>query len=113
MQTVAHYRPCLSTTVDQHVGTHEPTGLPETRLTEVRTDISDYVSADDWNALADKDRRAATKDLYELHAARVDLASLPADDREKVQAEIEAAGCIDFTDIAPAIQRAIRELGAE
>lgn len=90
----------LTTTIDQHQGTH-PNGLRVFRLLTIETE----------HALPDRptlEERAEVEDFVaRLHSARVDLASLDADHRQAAEDWLDVRD-VDAADEAQMIRAAIQ-----
>lgn len=95
------------TTIDQHRGDHSG-GLPVVELHEVRTAFADYADGKRWEDLTDADRGWWADAIADIHAARVELAELPADRRARAN-EIAGAESCDLEDLAGVLRRAVAE----
>lgn len=97
------------TTVDQHIGNHEPTGMRQTRFVEVRTDLADYVPTVDFEKQTPDDQRSTLEILADIHKANVELASLDSEHRAAAKEWLADYGSTDFDGCASMIRKAIRE----
>ena len=79
MITTTRECPSHVTTIDQHRGDHS-SGTPYTQLKDISTLFSDY-SEESWESLDADGQQWWCDVLADLHAAEVELASLPADHR--------------------------------
>jgi hypothetical protein len=100
------HAPDHRTTIDQHRGDHEATGLPIYQLTDVITSFSDY-SQERWERLSADDREWWEATLADIHAARVELAELPYEHRNATEEGLEGEGQCDVDNYAALIRRAI------
>ena len=99
----------FNTTVDQHMGNHEPSGMGETRLFEVRTDLSDYIPTADFERMSAVEQTGCLAELASIHNAMVELQSLDSDRREIAKESLtDNQGC-DFSNVASLVRRAIQE----
>lgn len=98
--------PMHKTTVDQHIGIHEPTGMTETRLTDIITRFSDY-SQESWESLSREDQEWWAEVLEDIHAAECEQANLEPEHRERV-AEWLLDEHHELDNCAPMIRRAIK-----
>lgn len=98
--------PWLKTTVDQDRGPHS-SGARYTQLIDVITSYSDY-SPVAWETLGPDDREWWTDLLADIHAARVALAELPQEARERAEEKITDTDC-DLEQCAGVIRRAVEE----
>jgi hypothetical protein len=102
--------PKHKTTIDQHRGIHDPSGLPIYALTDVVTDLSPYADRA-WDDLSADDREWWVDVTSAYHAARVALASLEADARERIQSIVEEDVACELDNQALAIYHAIAQFG--
>jgi hypothetical protein len=100
--------PRHKTTIDQHRGEHSATGLPIYCLVDVVTDYGDY-SQVGWDHLDAEQREWWTTTLGEIHAARVDLSSLPEAHRGRAKDALTEESCEDLENYARTIRRVIEE----
>lgn len=99
----------LSTTVDQHVGSHS-TGMRETRLTEVVTNLTDFMTTDDFLAMDSTSQDETIELLGEIHGAQIGLAKLDADHRARAEEWIATDGWSkDMDMVTTIIRKAIEE----
>jgi hypothetical protein len=103
-------RPCFRTTVDQHKGDHEATGLRITGFTDVVTDFGDHFPGIDWDGLSDADREEYTRELGEIHEAMIALESLDADAREAAKEHLATTSTDDPWNSARFIRDAIESV---
>lgn len=96
------------TTIDQHRGEHEATGLPIYQLHEVTTEFGDY-SQERWVDLSADDREYWLDVLADIHAARVELEGLDDDTRRLAKDLLSAEDCDDPGQVASLIRRSIAE----
>lgn len=97
------------TTIDQHIGNHEPSGLPEMRLLEVRTALSDYIPTADFERMSPQEQEECLTELAIIHDAMVALESLDCDRRATAKEWLtDNQGC-DFPSVASLVRRAIQE----
>ena len=92
------------TTIDQHRG--ERNGTPVTELTEIITNADDI---DGFADLDDEGKAEICGELAKLHAARVKLAHLDADERARAEAIIAGNICDEIAEEAQLIEDAIAE----
>jgi len=109
--TTTDKAPCHITTIDQHRGDHH-TGMRMMELVEIRTQFSDYCQDKRWERMSEHDRDWWAELLADLHAARVELASLDADLRHAAEEYLGQIAGDDLSDHAATIRRAI-ELARE
>ena len=115
-RTTTDTYPILRTTIDQHRGTHDGTGLPIFVLTDVVTDLSSHGERR-WDALTAEDRAWWEATTEDVHHATVALESL--DDAARVRArriieedDATGQGC-DLEYAATVIRQAIEAAKAE
>jgi hypothetical protein len=99
--------PHYTTDIDQHQGVHD-TGLTITELVTIRTDYADH-GQETWADLGESDRQWWHETLADLHAAEVELASLPADHRQAASVLQGERADDDLEDAARIIRTAIEE----
>lgn len=88
----------FTTTVDQTIGTHQPTGLTETRLVDVTTEWPGLEEV--WDDMDDAGRAERTEDVRRLHAAEVRLAEQSPAVRALVEEWLATADGTDDLDCA-------------
>lgn len=103
--------PRHTSTIDQHQGTHEATGLPIYSLVTITTDFSDY-SQESWDGQSAEDQEWWAEMIADIHDARVEMANLDADAYERASAILESSDCNDVGDLAAVSRRAIAEARA-
>lgn len=97
--------PMFATTIDQHVGVHQPTGLMETRLKEIRTSFTDHCEGKpSWDEMSSDEQQWWHSTLEDIHAATVELAECEPEIREEVN-QIQFDG--DLEDYAAWLRREI------
>lgn len=110
MHATESKRPFFRTTVDQHKGDHEATGLRICEFKDVVTDFDDYFPGIDWEALPESDRAEYERELGEIHEAMVAMESLDADDRAAAREALALMATDDPWQSARFIRDAIASL---
>lgn len=100
--------PHHKTTIDQHRGNHEPTGLPIFQLHDIVTDFAD-LSQDSWDELDTEAQQWWCDVIADYHDACVALESLDAAPRSRAREILLESGADDVEDCAGTIRRAIAE----
>jgi hypothetical protein len=98
--------PMFVTDIDQDHGEHKPTGLRETRLTTIATSYGMFGDSGPWERLGSGDREWWRDTLSDVHAARVEVAALPHEHRQRVEDAIVDEEC-DLSDWPGIVRRAI------
>lgn len=100
--------PSHKTTIDQHKGTHNPTGMRITEYKDVTTAFSDF-SQERWESLSVDDQAWWSERLEAIHSAEVELESLDAEHRARVREWLLDNPANGVDDAASQIRQAITE----
>ena len=104
--------PTHKTTIDQHQGTHEATGLSIHHLHDVITDLSPYADRN-WDDLSAEDQALWAETTEAYHDACVELESLDADTRERAKEILLNCDSSDLESMSHMVRRAIGEAKTE
>ncbi len=106
--------PHHKTTINQDRGIHsydKDDGLPNRMhaLFDIVTTFSDYCQSSTWEGLSASDRGSWAESIADVHAARVELASLRSEHRRRAEEALAGMDSDGVSDDAAAIRRAIAE----
>jgi len=102
-----------TTTIEQVIGTHSATGLPEVRQHDVVTDLSARADLP-WDELADADRDWWNDVLDAVHAVDVRVATLSPAERVVAEEALTTAGeTCDLEDLARSMTIHLSDVGCQ